>query len=87
MSNRRAYKRTLAPDYCEVCSYSTFITKHRIKPGRRGGKYVPGNVIALCPNCHAEAELGILTQYELFRIVHARLRRENSNGHYREQPA
>jgi 5-methylcytosine-specific restriction endonuclease McrA len=26
--------------------------RHRIKPGREGGKYVYGNVVLLCPRCH-----------------------------------
>jgi hypothetical protein len=52
------------------------VTRHRIKPGRKGGKYIPGNVIGLCPNHHALAEQGYFTQYELFQIVQLRIRLE-----------
>lgn len=74
-TNRREYKQSLVPDYCEIpgCGYRIHVTKHRIKPGRKGGKYITGNVIGLCPNHHAEAELGLFSQYELFGIVQARL--------------
>lgn len=74
-SRRREYKQHLVPDHCEIpeCGYKIHVTKHRIKPGRRGGKYVAGNVIGLCPNHHAEAELGLFSQYELFQIVQKRL--------------
>lgn len=74
-ANRREYKQNLVPNYCEIpdCGYSIHVTKHRIKPGRKGGKYVAGNVIGLCPNHHAEAELGLFSQYELFEIVQKRL--------------
>lgn len=52
------------------------VTRHRIKPGRKGGKYILGNVIGLCPNHHAEAEVGKFTQYELFQIVQLRMKLE-----------
>ena len=71
--NTRNAKRNLIPSYCEVCGWTKFVTKHRIKPGRRGGKYIQGNVIGLCPNCHILAEKGELSQYFLFDIVHNRL--------------
>lgn len=74
--NRRDVRRGLIPDYCEIpgCEFDALITKHRIKPGRRGGKYIAGNVIGLCPNHHVEAEQGKFSQYELFQIVQKRLR-------------
>jgi hypothetical protein len=76
-TNRRELKRNLVPDYCEIpnCGYKIHVTKHRIKPGRKGGKYIPGNVIGLCPNCHVEAELGLIPQYELFEIVQKRIQK------------
>lgn len=51
------------------------MTRHRIKPGKKGGKYLPGNVIGLCPNHHVEAEMGLIPQYKLFAIVQSRLQR------------
>jgi hypothetical protein len=58
--NTRNYKKNLGPNRCEIpnCGFDRVVTKHRIKPGRRGGKYTLGNVIILCPNCHALAEEG-----------------------------
>lgn len=73
--NRRDVKRGLIPDYCEIpdCTFDALVTKHRIKPGRRGGKYIAGNVIGLCPNHHTLAELGHFSQHELFQIVQKRM--------------
>ena len=71
--NTRIYKKKLIPPYCELCGYKIFVTRHRIKAGRNGGKYIPGNVIGLCPNHHAEAEKGLIPKILMFNIVHARL--------------
>jgi hypothetical protein len=78
--NTRNYKKNLGPNHCEIpdCNFTEVITKHRIKPGRRGGKYVLGNVIMLCPNDHALAEIGKYSQYELFQIVQERIRLQNA---------
>jgi len=59
------------------------VTRHRIKPGRKGGKYVLGNVAGLCPNCHVLAEQGYYTQYELFKIVQLRIQqsKESPDGY------
>jgi ssDNA-binding Zn-finger/Zn-ribbon topoisomerase 1 len=77
--NTRNAKNSLVPNYCEIpdCEFTALITKHRIKPGRKGGKYIAGNVIGLCPNCHVLAEQGYFSQYELFQIVQKRLWEEN----------
>jgi hypothetical protein len=77
--NTRQARRGLIPNYCEIpdCTFTALVTKHRIKPGRRGGKYIAGNVIGLCPNCHVLAEQGHYSQFELFQIVQKRLREEN----------
>jgi predicted restriction endonuclease len=83
----REYKKNLVPDYCEIpgCEYDIYITKHRIKPGRKGGRYVAGNVIGLCPNHHAEAELGLFSQYELFDIVQRRLKQRTKKKQVRKR--
>jgi predicted restriction endonuclease len=83
---RREFKRGLVPDYCEIpgCGYTIHVTKHRIKPGRKGGKYIAGNVIGLCSNHHVEAELGLFSQYELFAIVQERLQSERSKKRVRK---
>ena len=79
--NTRNYKKSLIPDHCEIqnCNFTLSVTRHRIKAGRNGGKYISGNVIGLCPNHHSSAELGLLSQYELFQIVYARLSSQNTN--------
>lgn len=77
--NTREARRGLIPNYCEIpgCDFKALVTKHRIKPGRRGGKYVQGNVIGLCPNHHVLAEQGFYSQYELFQIVLKRIQLQN----------
>jgi len=84
--NTRHARKGLIPAHCEIpgCTFTAFVTKHRIKPGRKGGKYVPGNVIGLCPNCHILAELGHFSQYELFQLVHARLKLTGVGDGYTE---
>jgi hypothetical protein len=83
----KKFKRDLIPHVCEIpdCGYDIFITRHRIKAGRKKGKYLPGNVIGLCPNHHVEAELGLITQFQLFAIVQDRLKRtlkgKGNNGY------
>lgn len=82
MGNTARDKKHLVPPVCEIpeCGYDIHVTKHRIKPGRKGGKYIAGNVIGLCPNHHVEAELNLFTQYELFEIVQQRLRSEHGKN-------
>jgi len=67
-------KTALTPVFCEIegCSWEYKIQRHRIVPGRDGGKYSKGNVIALCPNHHFLADNGILGIRELFEIVEKR---------------
>lgn len=76
--NTRNYRKGLIPNRCEIpgCEFTAMVTRHRIKPGRKGGRYILGNVIGLCPNHHALAELGHYTQYELFQIVLYRIKLE-----------
>lgn len=86
--NTRHTRNGLIPSYCEIpgCDFNSLITKHRIKPGRRGGKYIPGNVIGLCPNHHVEAEQGKFSQLKLFEIVHLRLKLEQSKQSMEMEP-
>lgn len=75
----RKKKRDLVPHYCETCGHTiTPPTKHRIKPGKNGGKYVPGNVIAQCLNCHGESDRGLIPDSVLFQVVFDRLKRDSS---------
>jgi 5-methylcytosine-specific restriction endonuclease McrA len=45
---------------CAICPESRYTTleAHRIIPGEQGGKYVVGNVIALCASCHSLVTAG-----------------------------
>ena len=78
----------MAPSHCEICGYrqekpdgSALIERHRIIPGREGGRYVLGNVIALCPTHHAEADFDLLDRKHLQWIVNERIRiQETLNG-------
>lgn len=79
MGGKRETKKHLSPDYCEICGYDIYITRHRIRPGRKGGKYKLGNVISVCPNCHAECEKGLISPLVLFSIIYARIREEMKN--------
>ena len=38
---------------CALCDWNGLCHKHRIVPGRLGGRYTKDNVQRLCPNCHA----------------------------------
>lgn len=72
--NKKKEKKELIPKQCEIpeCGYEIFVTRHRIRPGKSGGKYIPLNVIGLCPNHHMEAELGLITKEILLDIVQQR---------------
>jgi hypothetical protein len=37
---------------CSLCGWVGPCDKHRVLAGKDGGRYVPGNVIVVCPNCH-----------------------------------
>lgn len=73
--SRKSKRDALTPPYCEIpdCEYTTFYQRHRIVPGRDGGKYKLGNVIALCPNHHAEADAGLIPAEDLLEIVRKRI--------------
>lgn len=66
--------RSLTPEHCEIegCDWEHKIQRHRITPGRDGGKYKTGNVIALCPNHHWLADNDILKAEDLHEIVRCR---------------
>jgi len=68
-----AAKEGLAVDYCEICGFDLFVQKHRIVPGREGGKYKLGNVISLCGNCHWFADRDVFSRSFLLTIVADRI--------------
>jgi len=82
-TSRRKVSR-LAPKYCEICGYSKVTQRHRITPGKEGGVYELGNVIALCPNHHAEADREMIPRPILYYIVQERIRRNGIEEEYKE---
>ena len=48
-------------DKCILCQWEGPCDRHRILMGKDGGKYVKGNVIILCPNCHRLLHQGTLS--------------------------
>lgn len=61
------------PKFCELCGIDYALSKHRIMPGREGGKYVLSNVLVTCLNCHKLCEDEVYTREEQLRIVYKRL--------------
>jgi hypothetical protein len=53
------------------CSYARTVDLHRLVPGRDGGEYVVGNMVAICPNHHAEVHrrLVVLRQSSSITVV------------------
>lgn len=57
----KSYCRKLIPAIkCSLCGWEGPCDRHRIKMGCEGGKYVEGNIIVLCPNCHRLVHLNKL---------------------------
>ena len=42
------------------CTYGRTLDVHRLIPGKAGGAYEIGNMVALCPNHHAEVTRGLI---------------------------
>lgn len=42
------------------CNYNKTYDIHRLIYGKNGGKYIIGNMFAICPNHHAECHRGII---------------------------
>ena len=57
------YRRLFPNKKCDRCGWDkASCDRHRLKNGREGGKYVKGNVISLCPNCHRLEHLAIFSK-------------------------
>lgn len=67
MGGTRITRKELKLENCVICGYNLFLTLHRIKPGRNGGKYTPQNTITLCRNCHEEADRGLYSEEFLLK--------------------
>lgn len=72
-------KGSVSPDFCEwpACYWPFQIQRHRIHPGKDGGKYKLGNVISLCPSHHWMADHGFIDQQQLFEIVERRMQQND----------
>ncbi|HEC64908.1 MAG TPA: hypothetical protein ENI23_06435 [bacterium] len=45
---------------CSLCGWDKApCDRHRIEMGMNGGKYIKGNMLSLCPNCHKLVHLGL----------------------------
>lgn len=54
---------------CVLCGWEGPCDKHRLIAGRDGGKYVKGNVVSLCPNCHRLAHRGSIEKERIITAV------------------
>ena len=61
---------------CQVCGYNRLPARlHRIIPGPQGGKYVIGNIVAMCARCHEEVHSGLIpcpSPWEPSQVAHHR---------------
>ncbi len=78
--NTAEHRKTISPEHCEIpgCRWPYRIQRHRMTPGREGGKYVKGNVIELAPNAHWLADNGYIFRSILRRIVMSRPKDDNN---------
>jgi predicted restriction endonuclease len=77
---QRRKRAALSPDRCEIpgCEWEHPIQRHRIEPGREGGRYRKGNVISLCPNHHWLADNAVIPACHLIALVEERVRRASA---------
>jgi len=61
-SQRRRKKAIKEMDMnrCSMCNWNGPCDAHRLLMGCNGGKYVKGNVIIVCPNCHRLIHRGLI---------------------------
>jgi hypothetical protein len=52
MLNRPNSREKFITKVCALCGWEGPCDKHRLIAGKGGGRYVKGNVVSLCPNCH-----------------------------------
>lgn len=56
---------------CMICDWVGPCDVHRIIEGSEGGKYVFGNMLSVCPNCHRLHHRGIMiicSDFPVFKI-------------------
>lgn len=52
-TKKRRFSQGIGNDKCSACGWLGECNRHRVVPGKDGGRYTAGNVVVLCPNCHA----------------------------------
>jgi len=60
LSGKDRIKSKFVNTECTLCGLTGPCDRHRVIMGKDGGKYIKGNVIILCPNCHRLLHLGKL---------------------------
>lgn len=56
---------------CRLCGFSLVVQVHHIVPKARGGGHGLGNLVTLCPNHHAMAHAGLVTEDDLLAALAA----------------
>jgi hypothetical protein len=56
--DKKLTKRMFKKCYFCGCDDYALLDLHRIIPGEQGGKYVKGNVVCACGNCHRRIHAG-----------------------------
>ena len=61
-THHHARLRSFDVSKCVLCGWNKArCDKHRLVWGCNGGKYIKGNIVSLCPNCHRLIHLGKVT--------------------------
>lgn len=65
---RRPRIISVPPDtnLCSLCGWLGPCDKHRLKAGKDGGGYTPGNIIVVCPNCHRLLHRGLSVENQQY---------------------
>ena len=61
----RTRAKRLYGSVCSICGFSLVVEVHHIVPRSRGGGNHDDNLIPLCPNHHAMAHAGMLSEDEM----------------------
>ena len=61
---------------CEKCTRKGNLEIHHIRPVAKGGNNAPSNLVALCPNCHQDADNGNIARKDLKKVVKDRTGKE-----------
>lgn len=52
-SHRKRLTKSIDNPKCMACGWAGDCNRHRVVAGKDGGRYTAGNIVVLCPNCHA----------------------------------